>query len=85
MHTDQLDPARGESTRVRAFRVLGGLAAGVVLTQVLGCGVTNKVAVGTMVPLLESTVESTFRERDVETVREGIPANLLLIRGFAEE
>ena len=85
MHTDQLDPARGESTRVRAFRVLGGLAAGVVLTQVLGCGVTNKVAVSTMVPLLESTVESTFRERDVETVREGIPANLLLLRGFAEE
>ncbi|MEZ4650436.1 MAG: TRAP transporter TatT component family protein [Candidatus Eisenbacteria bacterium] len=85
MKTDYRNPARGATNRVRAFRVLGGLAIGAVLTQVLGCGVTNKVAVSTMVPLLESTVESTFRERDVETVREGIPANLLLLRGFAEE
>ncbi len=50
-----------------------------------GCGVTNKVAINTMIPLMESAVNTTFRDKDIETVREGIAGNLLLLRGFAEE
>lgn len=35
-----------------------------------------------MVPILEETVESLYRDQDVETVERGIPANLLLLRGL---
>ena len=96
MKPNRQSPARRGLDRERAFRfrspvsqaVTRGLRtvlAGLVLAASLGCGVTRKVAVDTMVPLLESTVAATFRDRDIETVREGIPANLLLIKGFAEE
>jgi hypothetical protein len=43
------------------------------------------VAVDSVAPILESTLESTFRDPDLETVREAVPANLLLLRGMAEE
>jgi hypothetical protein len=49
-----------------------------------GCAVTRLVAVQTLVPVLDETVESTYRDPDVETVREAIPGNLLLLRGLCE-
>lgn len=50
-----------------------------------GCALTREVAVDSVTPILESALNSTFRDPDLETVREGIPANLLLLRGMAEE
>jgi hypothetical protein len=57
--------------------VLTALAAG-------GCGITGRIAVSSMVPILEKTVESVYRDQDLETVQKGIPANLLLLRGLCE-
>ena len=47
-----------------------------------GCGVTRKLAVGSMVPILDQSVQATFRSADLQTVREAIPANLVLLRGL---
>jgi hypothetical protein len=47
-----------------------------------GCGVTRKLAVGSMIPILDQSVQETFRSRDLQTVREAIPANLSLLRGL---
>lgn len=74
----------------RPFQGPRGILAAVLLPLLVagagaGCGVTRRVAADTMVPLLESTMAATYRDRDLETVREGIAANLLLLRGFAEE
>jgi hypothetical protein len=49
-----------------------------------GCGVTRRVAVSSMIPILEKTVESVYRDQDLDTVEKGIPANLLLLRGLCE-
>jgi hypothetical protein len=49
-----------------------------------GCGVTSKIASRSMVPILNDTVDATYRSRDLALVREGIPANLLLLRGLCE-
>ncbi|MFB3908602.1 MAG: TRAP transporter TatT component family protein [Candidatus Eisenbacteria bacterium] len=49
-----------------------------------GCGIGRKVAISSMEPILETTVDAVYRDQDVETVRAGIPANLLLVRGLAE-
>jgi hypothetical protein len=49
-----------------------------------GCGVTRRLAVSSMIPILEKTVESIYRDQDLETVQKGIPANLLLLRGLCE-
>jgi hypothetical protein len=50
-----------------------------------GCGITREVAVDSVTPILETALSTTFRDADLETVREGIPGNLLLLRGMAEE
>ncbi len=49
-----------------------------------GCGLTRRVAVSSMVPILEETVDAVYRDMDVETVGRGLPANLLLLRGLCE-
>lgn len=49
-----------------------------------GCGWTRSVAVGSMVPILEESIEATYRDRDLATVREAIPGNLILVRGLCE-
>jgi hypothetical protein len=49
-----------------------------------GCGLTRGIAVGTFVPVLEKSVEASFRDPDVSTVKAGIPANLILLRGLCE-
>jgi len=61
------------------------LLAALLLGHLSGCGVTNKVAVGTLIPMMQSTLDATYRDRDVETVREGLAANLMLLRGVAED
>ena len=50
-----------------------------------GCGITREVAVDSVTPILETALSTTFRDADLETVREGIPGTLLLLRGMAEE
>jgi hypothetical protein len=47
-----------------------------------GCGMTRHIAVSSMVPILEKSVESVYRDQDLDTVGKGIPANLLLLRGL---
>jgi hypothetical protein len=47
-----------------------------------GCGITGRIAVGSMVPILQETVDTTYRSRDISLVRDGIPSNLLLLRGL---
>jgi hypothetical protein len=55
------------------------------LTVLLGgCGITGKIAVRSMVPILRETVDATYRSRDIALVRDGIPSNLLLLRGLCE-
>jgi hypothetical protein len=50
-----------------------------------GCGVTEKLAVQSLIPIMDASVAAAYRDRDVETVREGIAGNLLLLRGVCEE
>lgn len=61
-----------------------GVPAVVLLGALLlsGCGLTRKLAVGSMVPILDESVQATYRSADVQTVREAIPANLVLLRGL---
>jgi hypothetical protein len=47
-----------------------------------GCGLTRRLAVGSMVPILDESVHATYRSADLQTVREAIPANLVLLRGL---
>lgn len=49
-----------------------------------GCAFTGKIAVRSLVPVLHETVDATYRSRDVALVRDGIPSNLLLLRGLCE-
>lgn len=49
-----------------------------------GCGATRKIAVGSMLPILQESVIATYRDHDLVTVEAGIPANLLLLRGLCE-
>lgn len=49
-----------------------------------GCGITGKIAVRSMAPILQDTVDATYRSRDLLLVRDGIPSNLLLLRGLCE-
>jgi len=69
---------RGRPARLAVVAVATALA---VLAG--GCGITRKVAVGTITPILDETVRATYASRDVATVREAMPANLVLLRGLA--
>ncbi|MBD3163149.1 MAG: hypothetical protein GF346_11920 [Candidatus Eisenbacteria bacterium] len=73
--------SRGMSARLR-FAVAS--AALPLLIGASGCGFFRQAAVSTMVPVIEQTVETLYRDRDVETIGEGIPGNLLLLRGLCE-
>jgi hypothetical protein len=77
MHTINPNPARS-----RAWRNL--LAIPSVALLLGGCGITGKIAVRSMVPILHETVDATYRSRDMALVRDGIPSNLLLLRGLCE-
>lgn len=47
-----------------------------------GCGLTQRLAVGAMVPVLENTVAAARERSDLGTVGAGFPANLLLVDGL---
>jgi hypothetical protein len=68
--------------RARAWS--GLLAIPSVALLLSGCGITGKIAVRSMVPILQGTVDATYRSRDISLVRDGIPSNLLLLRGLCE-
>ena len=54
------------------------------LAGTTGCGLKDRLAVDTLVPILDSSLEAAYRDRDARTVREGIAGNLLILRGVAE-
>jgi hypothetical protein len=68
--------------RVRAWPRL--LAVPWLAILLGGCAITGKIAGRSMVPILRETVDATYRSRDISLVRDGIPANLLLLRGLCE-
>jgi hypothetical protein len=49
-----------------------------------GCSVTRGLAVRSFAPILHQSVESAYRDQDLATIREGIPGNLILLRGLCE-
>jgi hypothetical protein len=65
-----------------------GWEAGLLVTAALGsllgagCGLVRRQAVGTMVPIIEQSVVSVYRDEDLATVEKAVPANLILIRGL---
>lgn len=58
-----------------------GMAA---LTLLTSCGLARKAAVKSFVPIIEQSVESAYRDRDLATIEAAIPGNLLLMRGLCE-
>jgi hypothetical protein len=66
--------------RRAAARRLAGVTA--VLALAAGCGMTQRIAVGSMVPVLENTASAARERSDLATVGAGLPANLLLLDGL---
>lgn len=54
----------------------------VVLILTSGCTLTRKIAVGSMVPILQNTVSGARERSDIDLVENGLPANLLLLDGL---
>ena len=77
---------QGELHRVspRAWTRPSLLVAPCLAILLGGCGITGKIAVRSMVPILQETVDATYRSHDIALVRDGIPSNLLLLRGLCE-
>ncbi len=69
-----IEPSRGRRNGA-AFVALLALAA------TSGCSPT-KLAVGSMVPVIEEATAAAFASSDPELVRQAIPANLLLLEGL---
>ena len=57
------------------------LAGAVLATSLCGCSRQRLVA-GMTAPLIEASLEESFASGDVRTVREGLPGQLLLLRGL---
>ncbi len=53
-----------------------------VLFSLAGCGVTRTVSTKAMLPILHGSLDEAYRDADLATVEDGIPANLILIRGM---
>ena len=65
-------------------RYLGCLWVPLLLVLTLGgsgCSV-QRMAVGTMVPVMEASLAEAYSSQDVETARAAIPGQLLLLRGL---
>lgn len=60
------------------------ILAGVLAAQLSGCGATRGIAVRSMIPILDTAVQATYRDQDLKTVEAAIPGNLVLIRGLCE-
>lgn len=61
-----------------------GLLCAALGTALSGCALRDQIAVDALVPILDATMVAAYGDQDVQTVREGIAANLLLLRGVAE-
>jgi hypothetical protein len=71
-------------TRCGITRLARGVSRSVALASVLalaGCSV-HRVAVDTMVPVMEATLAEAYSTGDIETAAQAIPAQLYLMRGF---
>ncbi len=74
----RMDTGTGIPIPGRAFRLLAlGIAA---ITT--GCGASSRLAVHSMVPILNESVIQTYRDADVETAKEAMPGSLVLLRGM---
>ncbi len=58
------------------------IAAGHLLLMTAGCGVIQRTAVNTMIPILDNSLAAAYRNGDVDLVEEGLPGNLLLVDGL---
>jgi hypothetical protein len=59
------------------------VALALVLLALAGSGCsTTKLAVGSMVPILEESVAAGMSSADLELVKDGMPANLILLDGL---
>ncbi len=67
-----------------SIQARAGLVSGLLALAIAsgGCGLTRRMALDAMVPILDDTVKSTWECRDLQTVREGVPGNLLVLRGL---
>ncbi len=70
------------SVDARAGSRLAGVCLVLAVVSTLGCGLSSRVAINTMVPIIEDSVTAAYRNGDVELVEAGIPGNLLLIDGL---
>src|SRR5262245_49630464 len=68
------------------MKILRGLrwfvAAVMLVGSSAGCGVRQRIAVGSMVPILENTAEAARERDDIDMVAQAFPANLLLLDGL---
>ncbi len=69
----------GLARKMRWFVHLVGVAGLLVLGN--GCSV-QRLATGSMVPVMEAALAEAYCSRDIETAREAIPGQLLLLRGL---
>lgn len=74
------NPPNRPGTR-RARALLASVVA-VALACAPGCALTRKLAVGSMVPILENTAAAAEERADLPTVETAFPANLLLLDGL---
>lgn len=49
-----------------------------------GCGLAERTAFNTMVPIIDNAVVAAYRNGDAELVEEGLPGNLLIVDGLLE-
>jgi hypothetical protein len=65
------------------FRVRRGVCVLIALAPLAaGCGAPTKIAVGSMIPILENTVDAARTRSDLEMIGAGLPGNLLLLDGL---
>jgi hypothetical protein len=77
--------------RIRAVRAIPGWAAreravwggllGALVLGAAGCSV-QKLVVASMVPVIDDSMVEAYASGDVQTVREGLPGQILLLRGL---
>jgi hypothetical protein len=68
-------------------RILNRRARHALLTVLIpatltGCGLTERIAMNTMIPIMDGSVESAYRQGDLELVGQGLPGNILLVDGL---
>lgn len=62
-------------------RAAGLLGLAAIVAFGGGCSI-QRIATGSMVPVMEASLAEAYASRDIETAREAIPGQLLLLRGL---